>query len=93
MRPQDVSHMRNEEIKSIPTSQVKAARDFAIKNRGQLGNSARMEKEKQVLIEQLEKGGSSNAKKDAENIIKLAEQYAGTSTTNKGKGTKGKKNK
>ena len=93
VRPQDVSHMRNEEIKSIPTSQVKAARDFAIKNRGQLGNSARMEKEKQVLIEQLEKGGSSNAKKDAENIIKLAEQYAGTSTTNKGKGTKGKKNK
>lgn len=88
VRPQDVSHIRNQEIKSIPTSQVKAARDFAVKNRGQLGNSARMETEKQLLIEQLEKGGSSNAKKDAENIIKLAGQYAGTSTANKGKRNK-----
>lgn len=88
VRPQDISHIRKEETRKLSTvSQVKAARDFAIKNKGQLGNSAHMEVEKQKLINQLKQGGSSADKaiKDAENIITLASQYEGTTTKPKTK--------
>lgn len=91
VRPQDISHIRKEETRKLSTvTQVKAARDFAIKNKGKLGNSAHMEVEKQKLINQLKQGGSSDDKavKDADNIITLASQYEGTTTKPKTKNKK-----
>ena len=79
VRPQDISHIRKEEVKRLGQSQTKVAREFAIRNRGKLENVAHMEVERQNLINRLKLGGSSDgqAMKDAENIIALAGKYEG----------------
>lgn len=74
----DISALRELETTEVKgKTQIQAAREFAIENKGRLNDTPHMQKAKENLVEKLKLGGSSRdkARKDAENIINLAVQY------------------
>jgi len=74
----DISAIRSLETSELKgKTQIQAAREFAIKNKGKLKDVPHMTKAREDLVEKLKLGGSSRekARKDAQNIINLASHY------------------
>lgn len=78
----DISAMRSLErniFKETEKTQVQAARDFAREHRGKMDNDAYMKSAKEDLFRKLKASGKvsdEKARKDVDNIVKLADIYS-----------------